>query len=137
MDELTGTARASRISIVDDDPSVARALARLCRSAGYRVHPYESAEAFLDGGGVEESDCLILDVHLPGSSGLELLARLSAEGWNVPTLFITAFDGEPERARALALGARAFLPKPLDSAELLDLLAEMLRPDAGGGEGEP
>ena len=114
------------ISIVDDDPSVVRALSRLCRSAGYAVHAFESAEAFLEADAGRDSDCLILDVHLPGLSGPELQLRLIEEHCGVPIVFITAFEDEATRGRALESGARAFLQKPLDTEVLLEAIQEAL-----------
>ena len=110
-----------KISIVEDDPSVVRALSRLCRSAGYEVAAFGSAEDFLaepDGG----DDCLLLDVQLPGLSGLELQARLRAAGRMTPVIVMTAFDREETRREALDGGARAFLQKPLDTDALLEVL---------------
>jgi FixJ family two-component response regulator len=114
-----------RISIVDDDASVRRALDRLCRSAGYKVDSFESAEAFLDSD-ADDAKCLILDVHLPGKSGLELQSELGRLGKRVPIVFITAFDDEQTRARALEAGAIEFLRKPLDTEQLLDLIQRVL-----------
>ena len=116
----------TRISVVDDDPSVRRALGRLCRSAGYSVSCFESAEAFLDAAGTEETDCLILDVHLPGRSGPQLQAELCATDRCVPIIFITAYEEERVREKALASGAREFLQKPLDSERILDAIREAL-----------
>jgi len=115
-----------RISIVDDDPSVVRALERLCRSAGYQVKSYESAEDFLAAEESEATDCLILDVHLPGLDGFELQAHLLKTERPVPIIFITAFDGEDSRAKAIEAGARAFLRKPLDTDHLLDVIQDAL-----------
>ena len=116
----------TRISIVDDDPSVARALTRLFRSAGYSVLAFDSAEAFLDADGPQQTDCLILDVHLPGLSGPELQTQLVDTERSVPTVFITAFDSERVREEALESGARAFLQKPVDSARLLEVIQDVL-----------
>ena len=120
----------AQISIVDDDSSVRRALSRLCRSAGYSVSCFESAEAFLDAAGTEETDCLILDVHLTGRSGPGLQAELSATDSRVPIIFITAYEEERVREKALASGAREFLQKPLDSERILDAIGRAL----GGSE---
>jgi FixJ family two-component response regulator len=116
----------SRVSIVDDDPSVRRALERLCRSVGYGVHAFESAEAYLDAGESDQTDCLILDVHLPGRSGLELQSELVATHRQFPIIFITAFDDDRTRSQALSAGAREFLPKPLGSERLLDVIQQAL-----------
>lgn len=115
-----------RISILDDDVSVNRALARLCRLAGYEVQCFDSSEAFLAADGSGSTDCLILDVHLPGLSGLELQTRLIGAGRRVPIIFITAFESALAREQALAAGAVAFLHKPLDSDHLLDLIHQVL-----------
>ena len=120
----------AQISIVDDDSSVRRALSRLCRSAGYSVSCFESAEAFLDAAGTEETDCLILDVHLPGRSGPGLQAELSATDSRVPIIFITAYEEARVREKALASGASEFLQKPLDSERILDAIQRAL----GGSE---
>ena len=114
----------ARISIVDDDPSVTRALSRLCRSAGYRVLAFDSAEAFLDADGPGQSDCLILDLHLPGLSGLDLQARLADAQQRVPVVMITAFDSEQARQQALDAGARAFLNKPVQTDRLLEVIED-------------
>ena len=115
----------ARVSIVDDDPSVRRALGRLCRSAGYLVSCFDSAEAFL-AAGPEETGCLILDVHLPGRSGLQLQTDLIASENRVPIIFFTAFEDDRMRAEALASGARAFLQKPLDGERILDAVQRAL-----------
>ena len=115
----------ARISIVDDDASVRRALGRLCRSAGYQVDVYESAEAFLDEN-VESPSCLILDVHLPGRSGLQLQDQLMAEQRRFPIIFMTAFEDDRIREKAIEAGAFEFLIKPLDSERLLGAIQELL-----------
>ncbi len=112
------------ISIVEDDLSVRKALRRLCLSAGYRVDAYESSECFLDAHVLASTDCLILDVHLPGKSGLELQAELVAAGIRCPTLFITAYDDEQARLRAMERGAIDFLGKPLDVERLLERIQQ-------------
>ena len=115
-----------RISIVDDDPSVRRSLNRLLRSFGYIVNVYESAEAFLAAAVANETDFLILDVNLPGRSGLQLQLELQAANKRLPVIFITAFDDEQTRAKAMESGAIEFLRKPLDSERMLDLVRSTL-----------
>ena len=110
----------SRISIVDDDSSALRALERLCKSAGYLVDTYKSAEAYLESGDPDQSAALILYVHLPGQNGLELQDALHDTSRDLPIIFVTAFDNE--QARAIEAGATAFLYKPLDSEKLLDAI---------------
>ena len=116
----------SRVSIVDDDASVRRALDRLCRSAEYLVDTYESAEDFLEFT-AENPSCLILDVHLPGRSGLQLQDQLIAEHREFPIIFMTAYDDIQVRDKALEAGAVAFLIKPLDSERLLGAIKDALK----------
>ena len=119
--------KTARICIVDDDLSVRNALARLCKSAGYRVDSFESAEDFLETLASEVPDCLILDVHLPGSSGLKLQTDLGAAHRSYPIIFMTAYEeDESVRAAALESGAVECLRKPLDSQQLLDIIREAL-----------
>ena len=114
------------VSIVDDDPSVRKALGRLCTSAGYGVNLYDSSESFLDANAADQTDCLILDVHLPGKSGLELQAELIAAGGHCPIVFITAFADDRGRAKALENGAIDFLGKPVDVDLLLKVIEQAL-----------
>ena len=112
------------ITVVDDDPSVRKALGRLIKTAGYDAEAYASAEDFLDSSAPEGSDCLILDVHLPGMSGLELQAELSRSHHRCPIVFISAFSDENARDEAVRNGAIEFLPKPLDSEVLLNIIGQ-------------
>ncbi len=116
-----------RICIVDDDPSVRRALGRLCKSAGYLADAFESAEAFLAAAAAVDTDCLILDVHLPGQSGLQLQTQLLEGDTHLPVVFVTAFADDQARREALSQGAVEFLSKPLDSDQLLDAIQRALR----------
>ncbi|MEM9381685.1 MAG: response regulator [Planctomycetota bacterium] len=124
--ERAGRPAAPRLAVIDDDASVARALARLLRSSDYDVETFESAEAFLERALESDHDCLVLDLHLPGLDGVELQARLRAEGNAVPVIFITAYDSEDARRSAIADGASAFLHKPLDSPRLLEEISRVL-----------
>lgn len=114
------------VSIVEDDPSVSRALTRLCRAAGFTSRAFASAGEFLSDPETARTACLVLDVHLRDVSGLELLRRLLAAGRSVPTCFITAFDDDESRQDALAAGALGFLPKPLDTELLLEVIRRAL-----------
>ena len=113
------------ISVVDDDESIRKALRRLVRSAGLCVATFASAEEFLACEG-EEAACLILDVRLPGMSGLDLQRHLASAGRCVPIIFISARDDEQTSQAALAAGALAFLAKPFDDRLLLDAVARAL-----------
>jgi FixJ family two-component response regulator len=115
-----------QIAIVDDDASVRKALSRVCRFAGYRVQLYDSCESFQIANAAENADFLILDVHLPGKSGLELQAELNTAGARCPMLFISAFDDEAVRQRAIDQGAIDFLGKPLDVKQVLEIIRQAL-----------
>lgn len=114
------------IAVVDDDPSVRKALTRLIHAAGYDADAYESAEAFLERPHDDRPSCLILDVHLPGLSGLELQERLTEMFDAIPIVFISAFADESVQSRAFDTGALDFLPKPLDNERLLDAIQRAL-----------
>ena len=107
------------VSIIDDDRGIRVALAALMRSAGLTAKAFATAEEFLDSGALDQTACLVLDVHLPKMSGLELQQRLAGDGRRVPTVFITARECERARALALQFGAAAFLSKPLSGGVLL------------------
>ena len=108
------------ISVVDDDHSVRESLARLIRSVGFGVQVFGSAEEFLTAGQGRQTDCLILDIRMPGMNGLELQRELSASDPDLPVIFITAHGSDVEvRARALEAGAVDYLLKPLREEEVL------------------
>ena len=109
------------ISIVDDDISIRKSLDRLIRSAGMEVLVFASAEEFLNSAQARRADCLILDIQLPGLSGIELLHYLKTQKCKVPIIFITA-HGSDEQARSEAASDRtvAYLIKPFSGEELLD-----------------
>ena len=111
-----------QISIVDDDESVREATKTLLRSVGLRVATFDSAELFLDSGALEETECLILDVRMPGMDGLELQRRLRAGNSRVPVIFITAHDDDIRRRQAIEAGAVGFLRKPFDASALIRIV---------------
>jgi FixJ family two-component response regulator len=118
-----GTApKAALIAIVDDDEWVRKSLARLIKAAGFRTQTFASAEDFVASGNYEESACIILDLRLPGMSGLDLQARLAAEHKLVPIVFVSAHDEPGVRTQAVQAGAVAFLGKPVDDRALLDAI---------------
>jgi FixJ family two-component response regulator len=118
---------APTVCIIEDDTSVCRALWRLIRSWGLDVATFASAEAFLEAVEPPTPVCLILDLHLPRLSGLEMQARLQAEGRTIPTVFITASAEPPVRDQALRTGALAFLEKPLKEEDLRRAVNRALR----------
>ena len=108
------------VVVVDDDASFRRAVGRLIRLWGYRTSSFASAEEFLRIG--LETDCIVLDLHLEGMSGLELQTLLSAQSKSVPIIFVSAMDDPIARRLALDGGAVAYLEKPFDGYRLLEIL---------------
>ena len=108
------------MAIVDDDQSVREAMESLIRCIGLRAETYDSAEEFLLAGNLAETDCLILDVKMPGMGGMALQGLLSAINPPLPTIFITAHWDEEARLEAMRLGAVDFLRKPCSEEALLD-----------------
>jgi FixJ family two-component response regulator len=108
------------VYVIDDDESVCRALARLIRSVGLTVETFPSAGAFLSRAPVDRPACLVLDVRLPGASGLELQEALGRAQRTMPIIFITGHGSVPMSVRAMKSGALDFLQKPFNDQELLD-----------------
>lgn len=117
---------ASTISVIDDDESVRKALWRLIRSAGLHAETFGSAEEFLAWVEGQTAACLILDVRMPGMSGLELQQQLATAGRRIPIVFITGHEDEQACRAALEAGAVGFLQKPFDDRLLLDAVAKAL-----------
>jgi len=116
------------VSVVDDDQSVRESLAGLIRSVGLAVKVFASAEEFLGSFHASGTDCLILDVRMPGMDGLELQRHLKASHPDLPVIFITAHGSEEEvRLRALAAGAVDYLLKPLSEEEVLHAVGTALK----------
>ena len=114
------------IVIVEDDPSMSQALERILRLAEHRTITYSSAEAMLAHSHAAGAACLIIDVQLPGMTGLELHARLMETGPAPPVIFITAFDEPETRASAQRAGAVALLAKPFSGRLLLETVRGIL-----------
>lgn len=113
------------VYVVDDDDSMRRALDRLLRSAGLKTEVFASAQEFLDQsrpGGA----CIVLDVRMPGMTGLELQQRLAATQPGLPVVLITAYASDALRRQALAAGASAFLRKPFEDCELLEAVTRAI-----------
>ena len=110
------------VLVVDDDPSVRTSTERLVRSAGFKVHTFGSAKEFLASSRPEGPACLVLDVRLPGLSGLDLQRELTQAGFTVPIIFITGHGDIPMTVRAMKAGAVEFLTKPFRKQELLDAI---------------
>lgn len=108
------------ISVVDDNESVREALKGLLRSVGYSVAVFESAENFLRSTRLAETECLILDVRMPGMDGIELQRQLASGKYHVPIVFITAHGDETSRIEAITNGAVDYLRKPFSERALLN-----------------
>lgn len=116
----------SLVAIVDDDESVRDSLPDLLRHLGFDAQTYSSAEGFVESGAVGETDCLLLDVGLPGMSGPDLHRELLRRGCSIPTIFITAQSDRSLGTRLVAEGAVACLFKPFSDTALLDALTAAL-----------
>ena len=123
------------IAVVDDDPSIRRALDRLVRLAGYTVQTFASAGEFLEALPGGRPACLVLDIHLDGMSGFALQERLAADAVGVPVIFITAHDDVPTRERIQASGAAGYLWKPVDERALLDAIRRAIELDGRSQRG--
>ena len=119
------------VYVVDDDPAVRLALVRVLKSAGLNAESFASAEEFLEAPRRQANACLILDLRLPGHSGIELQRELAAAGSDLPIVFVTAHSTARHRKAAIAAGAVAFLSKPVDDRVLLDAIEKGLARAAG------
>jgi FixJ family two-component response regulator len=122
------TPRNALVHVVDDDLSMREAVSSLLRSFGLRVETYALATDFLDhyARSTQEPECLVLDVRMPGLSGLELQRQLRTLHHHLPIVFITAHGDTPMTVRAIKAGAMEFLPKPFRDEELLDAIEASL-----------
>jgi FixJ family two-component response regulator len=117
------------VFVVDDDPSVRRAIKRLVESVGLRVELFGSAQEFLRSEGPDSPNCLVLDIRLPGMSGLDFQRELAATKIHIPVIFITAHGDIPMTVRAMKAGAVEFLTKPFRDQDLLDAIQQGLERD--------
>ena len=117
-----GAANSSLISVIDDDRSMARMLTRIIAAAGLKVEVFTSAEEFLGSERLSDPTCLVLDVDLPGMSGLELQRQLNNSDRPIPIIFISGQATEQTRERALKAGAVGFFNKPFSIGSLLSTI---------------
>ena len=117
------------IAIVDDDPSVRKGLERLIRSAGWKAVTFASAQEFLDRPRTEAPSCLVLDLQLPGLSGLDLQKRMAEAGLAIPIVFLTGHGNIPASVQAMKAGAMEFLTKPVNDEDLFKAIREALERD--------
>jgi FixJ family two-component response regulator len=120
IDSVAVQANSKFVAIVDDDESMLDALKGLLKEAGFEARAFASAEEFLHSGEQRHTGCLIVDIRMPGMSGLDLQTRLKADNIDIPIIFITAHGDEHMRMKALRSGAAEFLAKPFDDEVLLE-----------------
>lgn len=118
--------RKHNVVVVDDDISMNQAIKRLLLAGGFTVETFRSAEALLESDAAENAGCLVLDMRLPGMSGLELQERLKADGAERPVIFITAHDLPSSQEQARKAQAVAYLPKPFPGLTLMAAVADAL-----------
>jgi len=123
------TSASSTVFVVDDHQSVREALSSLIRSIGLEVETYASAHEYLRRPQQQSAACLVLDVRMPGLSGLDLQRELAHQGREIPIIFITAHGDIPMTVKAMKAGAAEFLSKPFRDQDLLDAICQALARD--------
>jgi FixJ family two-component response regulator len=117
------------VFVIDDDPSVRGAIERLVKAVGFRVATFESGQEFLESKLPEVPSCVVLDVRLPGFSGLDLQRQMTESGIRVPIIFITGHGDIPMSVQAMKAGAVEFLTKPFRDQDLLDAIGKAIERD--------
>jgi FixJ family two-component response regulator len=123
------TTESSMVFVVDDDPLIRASIQGLLKSASLQSESFETAEQFLKRGRWDGPSCLILDVNLPGMSGLDFQVQLHNAGLQIPIIFVTGHGDIPMTVKALKLGATQFLTKPFNDQELLNSVQQALAGD--------
>ncbi len=123
------------VFIVDDDPSVLRALRRLFESAGFKVETFAGARAFLARFQPRRNTCLLVDLRMPGMSGLELQEELAQRRAGIPIVMMSGYATQQMTAAAKRAGVFGFLQKPFEDEQLLDCIQRALARNAEGGDG--
>ena len=121
---------ATLLAVVDDDADVRMALMRLVSSAGFAVETFATGAEFMRSVDDHEPDCVVLDLHMPGMSGFDVQGALAVAHAAVPVVVVTGHDTPESRTRALRLGARAYLCKPVDDEALLAAIFAAIDPAA-------
>lgn len=129
---VNATVKTATVYVVDDDPSIRRALPRLLRSAGMDVVAYGSIELLLAASLDTVDACVVADVRLEGEDGLALPRMLAERGLRLPVVFLTAVDSAAMRDRAIHAGGAAFFRKPVDDQALIDAIRWVLAAEGGG-----
>jgi len=120
------------VHVIDDDASWRKSVKRLMSAAGYRVALYESAELFLEGANLDAPGCILLDVRMPGLSGLQLQQRLAEARRELPIVFLSGHGDIPTSVQAIKSGAEDFLTKPVETEALLGAVARATARDREG-----
>jgi FixJ family two-component response regulator len=126
---VTGEGPAAVVFVVDDDEAVRASVAMLLESVALKVETFASARAFLDAWTADRPGCLVLDLRMPGLSGLELQEQLAARGSRLPIVFLTGHGDVPDAVAAMRRGAVDFLRKPFRDQDLLDRIQQALELD--------
>lgn len=126
--------KTSLVSVVEDDWYFRDSMRRLMRSLGYNVEAFPSAANFLASPRLIETTCLVADVHMPAMTGVELYKHLIEAGYTIPTILVTAYPDDVERARALNDGVVCYLRKPVDEQYLIRCLRAALESGEPGEE---
>src|ERR1700746_564129 len=129
LGQKPGPQSRAMVFVVDDDVSVREALETLVRSAGFEVETFASAQDFLDHRKADKPSCLVLDVRLPGLSGLDLQKRILEANREIPIVFITGHGDVPTSVRAMKAGAVEFLIRPFSDEDLLDAIQQAIKRD--------
>jgi two-component system, LuxR family, response regulator FixJ len=117
------------VFVVDDDVAMRESMALMLDQAGFRVRAFPSAQSFLESCGVDDSGCLVLDLRMPGMSGLDLQRALNRQGYTLPIIFLSAFGDVPATVRAIQGGALDFLEKPVSTEVLIGRIRQSLEED--------
>ena len=119
----------STVFVVDDDPSVLKSMSRLLRSMGFRTETFASAEEFLARDIFRGAGCIVLDIQMPGLTGMDLQDRLVEADYTMPIIFVTGHGSVPQSVRAMKKGAVDFLPKPVDDGQLFEAVSMAVERD--------
>ncbi len=122
--------QAPAIFVIDDDAALRAALDSLFRSVGYQTHCFGSTADFMGSGHAGSAGCLVLDIRLPGTNGLDFQAQLAQAGFSMPIVLMTGHGDIPMTVRGMKAGAVDFLPKPFREQDMLDAVALALEKDA-------
>ncbi|MBN8927500.1 MAG: DNA-binding response regulator [Rhodospirillales bacterium 69-11] len=133
---MSADAAAPMVVVIDDEEAVRTSLSSLLRSVGFRVTVFAAPQEFLHTEAAQAANCLILDIRLPMSSGLDFQAQLAAAGIRVPIVFITGHGDIPMTVRAMKAGAVDFLAKPFRDQELLDAVSVAIERDRRMRDGD-